>query len=63
MNNCIKVVNPEAAKKLVASGFSYIKEQIGERVVFTFAWSRGLGDILTKDFTCNDYFSENKLRF
>lgn len=63
MNYCIKVVNPDVANKLAASGFSYIKEQIGGKSVFAFASSKGLSDVLSKQFTCRDYFVENKLRF
>lgn len=63
MNYCIKVVNPDVANKLAASGFSYIEEQIGGKSVFAFANSKDLQNMLSKQFACSDYFIENKLRF
>lgn len=62
-SNLIKVVNPKVADKLVALGFSYIKEQIGNQNVFVFENSRILLQALHKNFSKSDYFVEHKLRF
>lgn len=61
--NLIKIVNPEVADKLAASGFSYITEQIGNQKMFVFTQNEQLMKLLYSDFKKNDFFFENKLRF
>ena len=59
----IKVVNPDVAKKIAATGFSYITEQIGNQKMFVFAQSDGLMKLLCSGFKKNDFVFDNKLRF
>lgn len=58
--NFIKVINRELAERLIASGFSYIKES----EFYAFADTPELSSVLQRmSFSDKRYFAENKLRF
>lgn len=56
----IKVIDQKLAERLIASGFSYIRE--GK--FYAFAGTPELTSVLQRmDFSEKQYFTENKLRF
>ena len=61
--NFIKVINPEVRDKLAALGFSYVTENIGEGMIYSFADSPELREQLAKNYSKKDYFVSNKLCF
>lgn len=63
MKSLIKVVNPDAANKLVALGFSYIEEQINNQKIYAFAENDEIKAILNSKFSVSDFFVDNKIRF
>ncbi len=58
-NTFIKIVNPDAAEKMAALGFQYIKEG----AAFAFPYSDELLLVLQREYAENPYVIENKLRF
>lgn len=56
----IKVIDPKLAEKLIASGFSYMREG----AFFAFAETPDLISVLQREYSeGQQYFVENKLRF
>ena len=63
MENFIKVVNPDVAKKLATLGFTYTKENLYGKCVYAFAESAELKKYLQENYSCRDFFINNKLCF
>ncbi|MBQ2396878.1 MAG: hypothetical protein II304_07600 [Bacteroidales bacterium] len=63
MKNFIKVVNPDVANNLVTLGFTYMTENLQGKTVYVFADSVDLRKYLQKNYSCKDFFINNKLCF
>jgi len=63
MKNLIKILDPEKAEELIAIGFKYTLESINNNTVYAFFVCPELINYLNSNFTANDFFLENVLRF
>lgn len=63
MKNFIKVVNPDVANKLATLGFSYMTENLSGKIVYVFTDSVELKKHLQENYSCKDFFINNKLCF